>query len=157
MSRILILYYSRSGNTEEMARLIGKGIVEEGLEAHVMDIDEAEPSAMLEFQGIIIGSPTYYGASAYQVKDLLDRSVVYHGKLEGKVGGAFTSSANLAGGNETTIMGILQMFMVHGMVLMGDPKGSHYGPVSVGKPDERAREECLRYGRRMAALVKKFF
>jgi multimeric flavodoxin WrbA len=61
----------------------------------------------------------------------------------------------LAGGNETTILNIFQMLMIHGMVIVGDPKGSHYGPVSVDAPDKRTEKECERYGKRITRLTKK--
>jgi NAD(P)H dehydrogenase (quinone) len=112
---------------------------------------------LLEYDGLVFGSPTYYGTCAAQIKELIDESVKHHGALEGKVGGAFSSSANLAGGNETTILHILQMLMIHGMVINGDPRGSHFGPVSVDAPDLRAEEECIRYGKRIVDLTKKLF
>jgi NAD(P)H dehydrogenase (quinone) len=43
------------------------------------------------------------------------------------------------------------------MVVQGFQKGSHYGPVAVGAPDERAEDECVRYGRQTAELTKKLF
>ena len=116
---------------------------------------EVESGDLPGYDGIIYGSPTYFGVMATEVKDLIDRSVECYGKLDGKAGGAFTSSGMLAGGNETTIMAILQTHLIHGMVVQGDTKTSHYGPVAVEEPDERAAEECVRYGKRFAALVMK--
>ena len=57
-------------------------------------------------------------------------------------------SANVAGGNETTILDILNAMFIHGMIIHGDPQGDHYGAVSVGSPDARATKECLRMGSR---------
>jgi len=81
--------------------------------------------------------------------------VKFHGALDGKVGAAFSSSANVAGGNETTIRGILDAMLIHGMVVQGDPLGDHYGPVAINSPDERASKLCKRLGERTAALVKR--
>jgi len=78
-----------------------------------------------------------------EVKRLLDDSVRLHGELEGKGGGAFASSVNIGGGNETTIMDILRWMLIHGMVIQGVPKGGHYGPVAIGSPDEHSREHCV--------------
>lgn len=64
-----------------------------------------------------------------------------------KVGGS------VAGGNETTIMDILKSLLIHGMVIQGSPKGDHYGPVSIGKPDDRSKKLCKEYGQRIAKLV----
>ena len=118
-------------------------------------VDEIEADDLLQYDGIIIGSPTYYGTMAAQIKKLLDDSVKFHGKLEGKVGAAFASSANVGGGNETTILDIINALLIHGMVIQGDSKGDHYGPVAVGAPDGRAQKECQRLGERTARLVKK--
>lgn len=157
MVKILVSYYSRSGNTKRMAELIAQGVRDAGVEAELKDVEEVNPDELLGYEGIILGSPTYYGTCAAPIKELIDESVKHHGKLEGKVGGAFTSSSNLAGGNETTIINILQMLMIHGMIVKGDPKGSHYGPVALEEPDERAERECITYGKNMAKLAKRLF
>ncbi len=86
---------------------------------------------------------------------LFDDSVRFYGKLIGKVGGAFTSSANIGGGNETTILSIVQMMLIHGMIVQGTTDGGHYGPVAIGSPDEKTLKECRNLGKRVAILVKK--
>jgi NAD(P)H dehydrogenase (quinone) len=155
MAKILILYYSRTGNTEEMIEYVEKGIKKEGVDVEIKKVQDVSPEVMLDYDGIIIGSPTYYGTMAAEVKQLIDESVKFHGDLAGKPGGAFTSAANLGGGNETTIIDILKAMLIHGMVIQGDPKGDHYGPVAIGRPDERAKGECTRFGENMAKLVKR--
>lgn len=157
MAKILVCYYSKSGNTKEMAEFIAQGVKQENVDVVLKDVEETEADEFLEYEGIILGSPTYYGACAAPIKDIVDESVKFHGQLNGRVGGAFTSSGNLAGGNETVIMGLLQMLMIHGMVVKGDPKGNHYGPVAVGAPDEDAKAECIRYGSSIAQLTKRLF
>jgi NAD(P)H dehydrogenase (quinone) len=154
MNRIIVVYYSQGGNTKKMAELVGEGVSQEEVEVLVKDVSEIKAGDLLEYQGIIIGSPTYYGSMAHQIKKLLDDSVKFHSKLEGKVGAAFSSSANIGGGNETTILDILNAMLIHGMIIQGDSKGDHYGPVAIGSPDERSSEECLRLGSRVAKLVK---
>lgn len=155
MVKILICYYSRSGNTKKMAYLIQKGVMEEDVDVDTKDVKTVRVDDLKEYDGVIIGSPTYYGGMAAPVKDLLDRSVKLHGKLKDKVGGAFSSSTNIGGGNETTVMAILQALLIHGMVICGDNRGDHYGPVSIEKPNKRVEVDCVRYGRRVAALTKK--
>lgn len=157
MVKVLVSYYSKSGNTKGMAEQIAAGARNADVDVELKDVEDLDSDELLEYDCIILGSPTYYGTCAAPIKELIDESVKHHGKLEGKVGGAFASSANLAGGNETTILQILQMLMIHGMIVKGDPKGSHYGPVSVKTPNLRAQEECQRYGRRMAELTKQLF
>jgi NAD(P)H dehydrogenase (quinone) len=153
MSKILVGYYSRTGNTQKMAEIIAEAAKEEGADVTLMSVEDIKIAELPGFDAIVIGSPTYYGTLAYEVKKLIDESVKYHRKLDGKIGGAFASSANIGGGNETTILSILQAWLIHGMVVMGDPKGDHYGPVSIGKPDERATKGCVRYGQRVAKLA----
>ncbi len=155
MARILICYYSRSGNTKKMAYLIQKGVMDEGVEVDTLDVKDVKIDDLLGYDGIILGSPTYYGLPSYQIKELIDKSNKHHGKLQGKVGGAFSSSMNIGGGNETTVLSILESLLIHGMVVCGDSSGDHYGPVSIAKPDQRAETVCIRYGKRVAALTKK--
>lgn len=153
MAKLLIAYYSRSGNTEKMAELIEEGASLDGGVVSRKSVADVTAEELLEYDGILLGSPTYYGSMAAEVKKLLDESVRLHGKLEGKVGGAFSSAANIGGGNETTIMDILKALLIHGMIIRGDSSGDHYGPVSIGAPDKRAEAQCRRYGKRMAGLT----
>ena len=138
-----------------MARLVEEGVKGAGAEATVKAVSDATLDDLTSADGIIIGSPTYYGLPAAEIIKFIDESVKLHGRLEGKVGGAFSSSANIGGGNETVIMSILQTMLVHGMVVQGIPKGDHYGPVSIGAPDERASKQCRVLGERVAKLSNK--
>lgn len=155
MAKVLIGYYSRSGNTKKMAVAIEESIREEGLEVLSKEIGSIAVDELLDYEAIVIGSPTYYGTLAWEVKKLLDASVKLHGKLKGKIGAAFTSAANIGGGNETTILSILEAFLIHGMIIQGEPVGDHYGPVGIGSPDARSLEGCRKLGKTVADLVKK--
>ncbi len=157
MAKVLICYYSRTGNTESMAEKIAEVIKEEKLGVDVKKIENTHVDSLLKYDCILIGSPTYYGSMAWPVKKLLDESIKFHGKLSGKVGGAFSSSVNVGGGNETTILNILNAMLVHGMVIRGESSGDHYGPVSIGEPDKRALKCCERYAKDISSLVKKLF
>lgn len=154
MHKAIVIYYSRSGNTKKMAEIIGENMGKEGIEVSVKDVKNVSVDELLKNDAIIIGSPTYYGTMAAEIKQLLDDSVKFHGKLDNKIGGAFASSANVAGGNETTILDILNAMLIHGMIIQGDPQGDHYGPVAIGSPDARATKECARFGLRTAKLIK---
>ncbi|MFA4842220.1 MAG: NAD(P)H-dependent oxidoreductase [Candidatus Omnitrophota bacterium] len=155
MGKILVIYYSQSGNTKKMAELVAEGAEKEGAEVVLKDVNNIKAEELLQYDGIVIGSPTYYGTMSWQLKKLLDDSVKFHGKLDGKVGAAFASSANIGGGNETTILDILNAMLIHGMIIQGDPHGDHYGAVSISAPDARAAKQCARLGNRVAKLVKK--
>ena len=155
-AKMLVCYYSRTGHTQHMAEAIGKGANGVGLlTAEVKPIDQVEAGDLLSYDAIVIGSPTYYGSMAAGVKHLIDESVAFHGQLAGKVGGAFASSANVGGGNETTVMNILQAMLIHGMVVQGSATGDHYGPVAIGDMDKRAESQCRSYGRQLAELALK--
>ena len=155
MAEGIVIYYSRSGNTKEMAKIIAKSMNEADLPTECKSVDKVKAEDLLSYDAIVVGSPTYYGHMAGPIKQLFDDSVTNHGKLDGKVGAAFSSSANVGGGNETTIMGIIEAMLIAGMVVGGDPQGDHYGPVSIGKPDDRVNKQCVRRGRRVAELTKK--
>ena len=158
MPDVLIVYYSRSGHTRQMAELIGQGVNEvDGVSCEVKDVADVDVDELLDAKGIVIGSPTYYGEAAAEIRRLFDDSVKHHGKLEGKVGAAFSSAANIGGGNETAILSIINSMLIHGMVVQGDPAGDHYGPVAINAPDERATKQCIKQGRRTAELVKRLF
>lgn len=156
MIKIGVIFHSKTGNTERMAEEVLKGINDAGFEASGMlkSIKDTETDDLLDWDGVIVGSPTYYGLPSAPVKELFDRSVEHHGKLDGKVGGAFTSAANRGGGNETTIMSIVQMMLIHGMVVQGTSEKDHYGPVAIGEPDERALKGCRDLGQRVAKLCE---
>jgi NAD(P)H dehydrogenase (quinone) len=155
MKGALIIYYSRSGNNKKMAELIAEGIRKEKVEVEVKDIEDISADELLKYDGLVIGSPTYYGSMSAQIKSLFDETVKFHGKLDGKVGAAFSSSRNIAGGNETAILDILHAMLIHGMIIQGDYSGDHYGPVAIDSPDARSTQECLRMGSRFAKLLKK--
>ena len=155
MAKAIVIYYSRSGNTKEMAGIIATAMNKADLQTECKSVSDVEAQVLLNYDAIVVGSPTYYGHMAGPIKQLFDDSVAFHGKLDGKVAAAFSSSANIAGGNETAIMGILEVMLIAGCVVQGDPQGDHYGPVSIGKADERVKRQCIRRGRRIAELTKK--
>jgi NAD(P)H dehydrogenase (quinone) len=102
-----------------------------------------------------MGSPTYYGLMSAKLKAFIDESVKIHGKLEGKVGAAFTSSGGTASGAETTLLSIMQAMLVHGMIIQGRADDKHYGAAAVGKPSEEDIESCEKLGKKVASLAVK--
>ena len=156
MAKMLVCYYSRSGNTQKMAEAIAAAAGEvDRVEVACKPIGDLEVKDLLDYDAIVMGSPTYYGSMAAELKKLIDESVAFHGKLNGKVGGAFSSAANIGGGNETTVMDILKAMLIHGMVVQGSPKGDHYGPVAVPDVDKRAAKWCRAHGKLIAELTVK--
>jgi len=152
--RVLIFYDSRTGNTEKAAALVAEGVREvAGIDCVVKKVDDVSLDDLLRADGIVIGSPTYYGSMSGKIKELLDKSVKIHGELEGKVGAAFTSSGGTASGAETTILSILEALLIHGMIVQGTPRHQHYGLAVVGAPDGKEKDLCRSFGVRVAKLV----
>jgi NAD(P)H dehydrogenase (quinone) len=155
MAKGIVIYYSRSGNTQEMAEIIAEAMNASGLSTECKAVEQVRADDLPAYDAIVIGSPCYYGQMAGPVKQLIDDLVSRHGQLSGKVGAAFASSANIGGGSETTVLGIIEAMLIAGMIVEGDPQGAHYGPLSIGKPDEKARQQCDRRGQRIATLTLK--
>jgi len=155
MAKVLVTYFSKSGHTEEMAQHVADGVQQAGVEVAVRPVGEVKLESLLGYDGIIVGSPVYYGTMAAEVKQFIDESVMHHGKLAGKVGGAFATCGVAGGGSETTVLDILHSLLIHGMIVQGDAGGPHYGPVCVGAPDGAACKECEKLGARVGELVKK--
>ncbi len=125
----------------------------EGVTAIVKKVDQTNTTDLLKADGVIVGSPTYYGQMSAKIKSMIDDSVVIHGKLEGKVGAAFTSSGGTATGAETTVLSILEALLVHGMIVQGNPHNKHYGVAAVKSPDDKELKLCRELGERTAKLV----
>jgi len=156
LPKILIVYDSKSGNTETMALAVAKGAEQAGdLEVTVKKAEETKNSDLLAADGIIMGSPTYFGQMSAKLKTVIDESVKVHKELTGKVGGAFTSSGGTASGAETTLLSIVQAMLIHGMIIQGRADDKHYGVAVTGAPKKRDLAECEKLGKRVAALVLK--
>jgi len=153
--KVLIVYDSKTGNTEKMAHAVVEGVEAEGVEVEVKKVDKASVDELLEVDGLILGSPVYYGLPSGKLKAFVDASVKHHGRLDGKVGGAFASSGGIHSGAETTIIALLEALLIHGMVVQGTSGRNHYGAASVGAPDDTAIETCRKLGERVAKLVKR--
>lgn len=153
---VLIVYDSKTGNTEKMAQAVAAGAKEvEEIEVIVQRATKTTNDDLLKADGIIAGSPVYYGLMSAELKQVFDTSVKIHGKLDGKVGGAFASSGGIATGAETTILSILEAMLVHGMIVQGSARGpmQHYGAAAKGPPDEKEQTRCHALGTRVAQLV----
>lgn len=139
---ILILYYSRTGATFELAKAIAKGVLEAGLEARirtvpaVSPVNEAVEPAIPESgpvyvtgedikgcAGLALGSPTRFGNMAAPLKYFLDTTgdLWFAGSLVGKPACVFTSTASMHGGQETTLVSMMLPLLHHGMVVAGLP------------------------------------
>lgn len=158
MPRILVAYYSRTGNTARMAEAVASGARSSGADVVMKKVEEVVLEDLKGSDGIILGSPTYYGQMASEVKKLFDGSSDIRGQLENKLGAAFTSSGSPAGGNQTALLSILECMLIHGMIVLGDPieTGGHYGVAAVGNPSAEALKACRAMGARVAGLAARF-
>jgi NAD(P)H dehydrogenase (quinone) len=139
-----------------MAKAVEKGVLE--VEEFTVEVKRAKDTTnddLLAADGIIAGSPVYYGLMSAALKQVFDVSVKIHGRLDGKVGGAFASSGGIATGAETTILSIVEAMLVHGMIVQGNAQGAmqHYGAAAKGAPDEKEQKACQDLGIRVARLV----
>jgi NAD(P)H dehydrogenase (quinone) len=143
MKKVLVLYYSRSGATAEMARLIARGAEGiEGVEAMLRTVpevsenceatqakvpDEGPPYVTLDelktCDALALGSPTRFGNMAAPMKYFLDKTsgIWLSGSLVGKPAGVFTSTSSLHGGQEATLLSMMIPLLHHGMLISGLP------------------------------------
>jgi NAD(P)H dehydrogenase (quinone) len=170
VAKVLVVYYSSWGHIEKMAYAVAEGAREAGAEVTVKRVPElvpeqvaqqfhykldqeapiASPSELADYDAIVFGTPTRYGTMTAQMKNFIDQTggLWAEGKLVGKVGSFFTSSATQHGGQETTIMGSIPVLLHHGMVVVGLPYafqgqmgvdeikgGSPYGATTISAGD----------------------
>ena len=143
MKKVLVLYYSRSGSTAEMARLIARGVESvEGTEAVLRTVPEiSETCEAIEAKvpregapyvtldelknsdALALGSPTRFGNMAAPLKYFLEKTSGQwlSGSLVGKPAGVFTSTSSLHGGQEATLLSMMIPLLHHGMVISGLP------------------------------------
>ncbi|MCQ2004404.1 NAD(P)H:quinone oxidoreductase type IV [Rhizobium sp. NRK18] len=143
MAKVLVLYYSAYGHIETMAYAVAEGAKSAGADVTVKRVPElvseevakasyykmdqkapiATPAELEEYDAIIFGAGTRYGTVASQMRNFIDQTggLWAAGKLVGKVGSVFTSSATQHGGQESTILGFIPTLMHHGMVVVGLP------------------------------------
>jgi NAD(P)H dehydrogenase (quinone) len=156
--QVLVLYYSKGGNTRKLAELIAQGVESvPGVTPLIKTTEQVTKDDFVNSTGIIAGSPVYFGVMAADLKRVFDEFVGVRKKMENKVGATFATSGDPTGGKETTMMSIIQCFLIYGMIVVGDPMDAtgHYGIACVGPPDEKAAENGRKLGRRVAELCKK--
>ena len=152
MSKVLVLYYSSYGHIETMAQAIAEGARSTGATVDLKRVPEtvppeiaksahfkveqaapvAEVSQLADYDAIIVGAPTRFGRMPSQMAAFLDQAggLWARGALNGKVGGAFTSTATQHGGQEVTLFSIITNLMHFGMTIVGRPY-SHQGQMTI--------------------------
>jgi NAD(P)H dehydrogenase (quinone) len=196
MTKVLVLYYSSYGHIEAMANAVAEGVRTAGVEADIKRVPElvpkevartshykldqvapiAKPTDLVEYDAIIVGTGTRYGRMTSQMANFWDQTggLWAQGRLIGKVGAAFTSTASQHGGQETTLMGIHTNLLHHGMVIVGLPYsfqgqlkldevtgGSPYGATTIAagdgsrQPTANELEGARFLGRHVAEITAK--
>jgi NAD(P)H dehydrogenase (quinone) len=162
MSKVLVLYYSAYGHIEAMAEAVAQGARETGAEVDIRRVPELVPQEiakashykldqrapianvddLADYDAIVIGAGTRFGRISSQMASFLDQAGALwaKGALNGKVGGAFTSTATQHGGQETTLFSIITNLLHFGMVVVG----LNYGFVGQTRLDEVTG--CAPYG-----------
>lgn len=152
MSKVLVLYYSTYGHIEAMAQAVAEGARATGATVTVKRVPETVPediaksahfkldqgapvatvAELADYDAIIVGCPTRFGRMPSQMAAFLDQAggLWARGALNGKVGGAFTSTATQHGGQEVTLFSVITNLMHFGMVIVGLPY-SHQGQMTL--------------------------
>jgi NAD(P)H dehydrogenase (quinone) len=196
MAKVLVLYYSAYGHIEAMANAVAEGVREAGAQADVKRVPETVPEEvarkahfkldqpapiaavdeLADYDAIVVGAGTRFGRIASQMASFLDQAggLWMRGALNGKVGGAFTSTATQHGGQETTLFSMITNLLHFGMVIVGldygyggqmtldeITGGAPYGATTIAggdgsrKPSENELAAARYQGRRIAETAIK--
>jgi NAD(P)H dehydrogenase (quinone) len=198
VAKVLVLYHSAYGHVEKMAEAVAEGARQAG--AHVdikrvpetvpedvarashFKLDQAAPIARVDelehYDAIIVGAGTRYGRISSQMASFLDQTggLWARGALNGKVGGAFTSTASQHGGQETTLFSLITNLLHLGMIPVGLPYsfqgqlkldevtgGSPYGATTIAgsdgsrQPSPNELDGARFQGRHIAGVATKLF
>ena len=149
--KVLILYYSGRGNTKKMAKAIGEAMKSSAVSVTVEEVGEVDVSLLPDYDSIVLGSPTYFSNVAWQVKKVIDESIVHYGgeKLKGKVAGIFTSAGTRRDGTDCLKMLEVALGLHHGMKVVK-------GILRVdGELDKEVEKRCQQYGKRLVKEIEK--
>ncbi|MFQ6065531.1 MAG: flavodoxin domain-containing protein [Candidatus Bathyarchaeia archaeon] len=145
MPKILIVYYSHTGNTEKMARAIAEGVrTVEGVEVEVKR-DES-PWRLADFGALLIGAPTYQHNMTNNIKGFLERLALHNINLRNKVGAAF-GSYGWSGEAPRFVLEVMENKFK--MDVLKPPLLIKY------TPDEKGLEECRKLGKSVAERISK--
>ena len=199
MPKVLVLYYSSYGHIGQMADAVAEGARGAGAEVDIRRVPETAPkevaekagfkadhshpvidnvNALADYDAIVIGAPTRFGRMPSQMAAFLDQAggLWQSGKLNGKVGAAFTSTATQHGGQEVTLFSIITNLLHFGMTIVGLDYGyegqmpvaevhggSPYGATTIAAGDGSRQPSAVdldgaRYqGKRVAEVAAKLF
>jgi NAD(P)H dehydrogenase (quinone) len=148
--KVLVLYYSGSGNTKKMAKAIAEAMKSSTMRVTVEDVGKFDISLLPKYDGIVLGSPTYFSNVAWQVKKVIDESIVHYsgGKLKGKVAGIFTSAGTSRDGKYCLKMLQIALGFHHGMKVVGGILR-----VDGAETDKEVEKRCQEYGKKLVKEI----
>jgi len=119
---ILVVYWSKTGHTEAMAKTVAEGAMLEGkTQVRVLEVGKAGAKDVLWADAIIVGSPVYNANIAAPVMEFMSSWPFESEPLKNKVGAAFVTAGGISAGEELAQMNILQSMLIFGMVVVGGP------------------------------------
>ncbi len=146
MVEVLILYYSRSGRTEELAKAVAEGVEHRGGSAKMKRVDYATVDDFNSCDAIAFGSPNYFSYMAGLMKTFFDNALSIREKVSGKPAAAFSSG----GGSSDAALSSLEK-----MITSFRLEKAIDGVVSQGEPSEKDLEACKRLGEALTQQAKK--
>lgn len=166
MANILVLYDSSTGNTKKMAEYVFEGAQSSGKNSvRLLAVDNAKTSDIKWCDGIAVGAPTNMGLMSWKMKKFWDEcGKELWGKIDGKIGCAFSAEGGWGGGAEITCMSILIVLINYGFLVFGatdyvaEKFTLHYGATNPGYPENQsAIDACKRIGHKLDSWVTKYF
>lgn len=159
-TKVLIAYFSETGNTEALAAAVAHGAGEvNGVEVILKTVDQVTEVDLLEAKAIIVGSPVYNANVAPRVQQFITSWPFEGMPLKDKVGAAFVTAGGISAGEELTQMNILQSMLIFGMVVVGGPDWtSPFGASAIiGEPpflpEQGLADAFLEKGRKLGSRV----
>ncbi len=163
--KVLIVYFSKYGHTEEMAKAVLTGAKEiEGVSAVLRSIGEVTKEDLLSADAIILGSPVYNSNAAPEVMEFINSWPFKGEPLKDKIGAAFVTGGGISAGEEVVQLNILHSMLIFGMVVVGgDNWHTAFGasavteesPFNNKKVDSRFLDKAKNLGRRVSGLTLK--
>lgn len=143
MAKVLVAYYSKTGNTKKMAELVAEGARSAGAEVDLLQADQVDFTTLPEYDGFALGSPDYFSYMAGQLKIFFDEALAYKGQLSGKPAVCFVSH----GGGGKAIESVERLTQAVGLNQVGE------GVLAKGAPTGETAEACRSLGEKLVEAV----
>lgn len=143
MAKVLVAYYSKTGNTKKMAELVAEGARSAGAEVDLAQADEVDFTAVSEYDGFALGSPDYFSYMAGQVKIFFDETLAHKGELSGKPVVCFVSH----GGGGSAIESVERLAKAVGLIQVGE------GVLAKGVPTGEVAQACRTLGEQLVKTI----